>query len=342
MSAKRMKRLIHEVLMLRRYESVTAPDIAKKLEVDTRTVYRDMEMLRKLGIAVKGAAGRDGGYAIDDSTVPDQAMVGDPEAMKLVLLSNSGFQGAAGQVPDFSRLLDSAIRELPPADQALFSALSERIFVDTRDWYWRSPAQEFLPSIREAVLGCRFCRISYTERGSVEVRQGDFAPLGLVWKGGEWYAVARRDDESIARYRLSRMKAVELLERTFRRPSSFDLKEWWDRELERFGRGQLRVRLRASGAARDEFSRLVGKPDSTIRRGDDHVAITLYVDNWKWLVPLIVTYAHDVEVIEPRELRDDVVRWLEDAIGRQCSRRVTASDYTNDDARLRANYGRKD
>ena len=43
---------------------MTAAELAKRLEVSTRTVYRDMEALQMAGVPVVALAGPGGGYSL--------------------------------------------------------------------------------------------------------------------------------------------------------------------------------------------------------------------------------------------------------------------------------------
>ncbi|MGI9416834.1 MAG: helix-turn-helix transcriptional regulator [Geminicoccaceae bacterium] len=81
---RRADRLLELLQTLRRLTPpVTAANLARVLEVSTRTVYRDIEALRRLGVGIDGEAGF--GYLLtDDNALPPLKFTG-PEVEALAL-----------------------------------------------------------------------------------------------------------------------------------------------------------------------------------------------------------------------------------------------------------------
>ena len=57
-------------------------------------------------------------------------------------------------------------------------------------------------------------------------------PLGIVLKGGQWYLLAKVDND-VRTYRVSRIKSLTLLDETFERPEDFNLTAFWQDSLRR-------------------------------------------------------------------------------------------------------------
>ena len=57
----------------------TAPELAKKLEVSVRTIYRDIEALSEAGIPVYAETGRGGGIHLMSDFVLGKAMLSEKE-----------------------------------------------------------------------------------------------------------------------------------------------------------------------------------------------------------------------------------------------------------------------
>ncbi|SOC19463.1 HTH domain-containing protein [Ureibacillus xyleni] len=64
-----MNRLFQIVITLLNKETVTAKELAEKLEVSTRTIYRDIDELSASGIPIYTVKGNGGGIALLDQYI---------------------------------------------------------------------------------------------------------------------------------------------------------------------------------------------------------------------------------------------------------------------------------
>src|SRR4051794_36313826 len=82
---QRSDRLLAVLLQLRAGKAVTAAELAARLEVSVRTVYRDMDALSSLGVPVYAEKGPRGGFRLlEGYFLPAIAFTRD-EAVALVL-----------------------------------------------------------------------------------------------------------------------------------------------------------------------------------------------------------------------------------------------------------------
>ena len=140
-------------------------------------------------------------------------------------------------------------------------------------------------------------------------------PYGLVWKGGEWTWWGLKVSGPIKRFSLGRIDGLVATTLTFPLPAGFNIGEAWAQLSIDFGRGNQKVVFLASAKAKTELLRLHLKPDSRVEQhGDDTAQITLFVDSWRWFVPLIASFGPEVQVLEPTELREGVIRFFREAL----------------------------
>jgi predicted DNA-binding transcriptional regulator YafY len=88
------------------------------------------------------------------------------------------------------------------------------------------------------------------------IRRWRVDPLGLVLKGGAWYAVVRAGVRTIT-LRASKILKIGQLPVRFERPAGFDLQKWWAESQVRFEK-ELRpevAHIRVSGAGAKRLSR---------------------------------------------------------------------------------------
>jgi len=191
-----------------------------------------------------------------------------------------------------------------------------RFYFDADKWYWTDEARRLVGAVLEAMRDSTLLQIDYRSGRGVSSQNHEVEPYGLVWKGGSCYLAARMPDGALRSFRLDRVQQVTGTEHRFTFPAEgFDLRTWWHQSLEEFGKGDTRVTLRCSGHGADRFRSLSLKSTSRIEeRANGDVVITLYVDNWEWLIPLACQFGDQVEVVEPTELRTAVTDRLSDAL----------------------------
>jgi predicted DNA-binding transcriptional regulator YafY len=343
MADARLQRQFWTLTRLREGGVLAAQDIAHQHGVTLRTVYRDIEDLLAHGLPVRGVPGPEGGYRLEGGEELDPLVFRSPDSLGLYLRSP---QDPARSETLWRKIEIASIvggSGLEPEDKGLHEAVGSRIHFDKSDWYWRNEPPVALPELRRALFSDTAVRISYVERGGTEPHERLVLPYGLVWKGGSWYLVAAgADGRDISRYRLERIRAIHRTGQRFEHPAGFHLAAWWDEETHRFGQGDVRVQLEVSERSADEFLRLDLKENSeVVRNRDGSARVTLYVDRWEWLVPLVASYAGEVVVTEPDDLRRAVIDHFERGLRAFGARRPRRGrGYVNDDSRLRASHGR--
>lgn len=227
----RADRLLSMLLLLQMNGRMTARELAARLEVSQRTIYRDLDALSAAGVPVYAESGAGGGCYLSEGYRTSLTGLTDPEVRAVFLsgagrwLSDLGLRDAANTA--LVKLLASLPeRSRPDAEEA-----RTRIHVDSP-----SPADEsanrWLPQLQEGVWTSRALRVTY-ERGDGPSLQRLVNPLGLVVRGTTWYLVAASDDE-VRTYRVSRVAAVELTEELAERPAGFDLGAYWEISKARF------------------------------------------------------------------------------------------------------------
>lgn len=337
MSIGRTGRLLGIMQLLRLHTWLSAQELADRFDVSLRTIYRDIAEIQSYGISIRSTVGRDGGYQLDDENPFPRALLSNGDAMALYLMGGGMNSPNAAQSPRFEEVLTHAG---PEASMALHLA-AQRIYFDTSEWYWKDKGNDSLPAVREAIFQEVALRVTMLPRNESPAEVLDVHPLGLVWKGGEWYLVARRSDGEIFRTRLSRLLRVEPLGKAFAYPKKFDLRAWWNDELESFGKGDLSVKLRVLPGAQEDFRQLATKSSTKIASDGDDLLFTFFVDRWEWMVPLVLSHSPDVVVVEPKEVREAVTTALHKALSRheKGTAGSGASECGRDDSRRRATRG---
>ena len=200
-------RLLSTLMLLQTRGRMTAPDLAKELEVSVRTVYRDIDQLSAAGIPVTADRGRDGGFQLLNGFRTQLTGLTQAEAEALML---AGLPGPAAELGLADRMSSARLKlmaALPTGMRA--ERVATRFHLDVTGWFRATEPVALLPTVARAVWSERLLKIRYRQGGdSNEVRIG---PLGLVLKAGVWYLVAQKGS-TCRTYRASNILAVESLD----------------------------------------------------------------------------------------------------------------------------------
>lgn len=207
---RRADRLLELIKLMRRGRLMRAEDLARRLGVSARTVYRDMDTLVASGIPVEGNRGQ--GYRMTAPiTLPPLNMtMAELEALHLGLavVAEAGDEELQGAARDLAARIDSAL----PEDRA----------ADAQGWGFAiypfaDAAQGFLhmPVLRAAIRTAQKIRVLYAELDGREVERV-LRPLELDYWGRVWSLTAWCETtHGFVELRVDRVRAVAPLSEGF-------------------------------------------------------------------------------------------------------------------------------
>lgn len=226
---RRADRLFAIIQLMRRNKLVRARDIAGKLEISERTVYRDIRDLVASGVPIEGEAGV--GYVLKGGFDLPPLMFTEEEIEALVLgarivrsWADAGLAEAAGDV------LAKVEAVLP----ARLRAYMNETPLDAPAHHWAEPVAVDLAELRRAVRDRLKLAFAYRDRdGSATERT--VRPLLISFFGPVWTLTAwceLRDD--FRSFRLDRVGGLRVLDETFRPEPGHTLHDYLKRETKPF------------------------------------------------------------------------------------------------------------
>ena len=221
----RADRLLPILLLLQARGRMTARELAERLEVSERTIYRDLDALSTAGIPIYAERGPGGGCELLNGYQTKLNGLTEMEVRALFLLSVSGPLVDLG----LGKALEDALLKLSTALPAPYRSNAElmrqRIHLDTAPSYSSEMRVPYLHIIQDALWQDRKLHLTYSSGNSHSIEQlGD--PYGLVARARTWYlvgAIAGR----VQVFRVSQLQAVETTQECFERPGTFDLAAYW-------------------------------------------------------------------------------------------------------------------
>ena len=309
----RASRLVTLLLLLQTRGRMTAAQLAEELEVSERTVHRDVDALSEAGVPIYAERGPHGGLQLVEGyrTRLTGMTADEAEAIFLSGLPGPAAELGLGTVVTAARL--KVLASLPSELRIRASRLVERFYLDAAGWFQASDPVPHLAAVAEAVWEGRRLWIEY-ERGDSRVERV-LEPLGLVLKGGIWYAVASVED-GIRTYRLSRVVGARLLDESFERPAGFDLASHWAESIAAYEREipRTEVIVRVDPQRIDLLADLVGRQVVTAAERlpgtdpDGWTRLQLRLDWTSDEAPgRLLGMGGDLEVIAPPEVRAHVL-----------------------------------
>ena len=282
---------------------MTARDLANKLEVSERTILRDMDALSGSGVPVMAERGAGGGWSLIEEYQTKLTGLTPAEIQSLFLARPPELMADLGlkQAQDGAWIKLKA--SLPAGVRRHAQFVQQRVLIDARGWRDASESASSLPVLLDGLWRDKQVRFLY-ENVLCEASERIVNPLGLVARGSTWYLIAARAAE-LRTYRVSRIKAPEILHLPAGRPADFDLAEYWKRSAAEF-REKL-PQYRATFLARPAVMRWVRYRGWRLESEEPQGAflrIRLRFDAEEEALQFALGLGPDVEVLEPVPLRD--------------------------------------
>ncbi|MDX2594578.1 MULTISPECIES: YafY family protein [Streptomyces] len=305
-------RLLSILLLLQTRGRVPAHELADRLEVSVRTIYRDVEALSASGVPVYAERGRHGGIELLAGFRTDVTGLTADESRALFILAAQGAHAALGLDAALGSALRKVMAALPAPHRPAAEVTSRRILVDATRWRSGPGRSVDLQVLQDAVFADRRLRVSYRHSGQREPRTYTVDPYGLVAKAGVWYLVA--DRRAAPRlFRADRVRSARLLDEPVRRRTGVELADVWEvlrRQVEERPEGAIDVTVRVRRERLDMFQRMVGALLTELPEDDgddDWVTVRLSYPALR-AVRQLLGFSDQVEILDPPEARAELLR----------------------------------
>jgi predicted DNA-binding transcriptional regulator YafY len=290
--------------LLQNTDGLSGAELARQLEVDSRTLRRYITKLQDMGVPVQSVRGRYGAYRLMPGSKLPPLMFTDQEAVAVsVGLLFARQLGLADTVAGAHSAQAKLERVMPHALRGKLRAVSSAVQLDLSQPVASLHSESLLVMSVAAQERYRV-RLGY-EAANGEVTEREFDCYGLAWRSGRWYAVGHCHLRGGLRsFRLDRILSVTPLTVSFLAPFDFDAVRHLALGLATMPRMHtIVVRLKTSLAtAQAELFDAIG----VFRPVEDSVMLYSQADDLPWFARQLARVAFDFEVIEPPELLDAI------------------------------------
>ena len=304
-------RLLKLLSLLQSRRSWAGAELAERLEVDVRTVRRDVDRLRRLGYPVRAAPGVAGGYRLGAGAELPPLLLDAEEAVAVAIALRTAAGGTVAGIEE------TALRALGKLEQLLPARLRRRVgalqsyTVSLVGTGGAVPA-ELLAQIAGAFRDLERLRFEYTARDETATRR-TVEPYRLVHLGRRWYLVAfDLDRDGWRTFRVDRIGSRVSTDRRFvpRKPPARDLGAYLAASVSA-ARDRYQAEIVLHGPIA-ELRRRVPPSYGTLEAIDDETCLLRTGSDWLGgLAVYVAMIGVDFEVLEPPELVDEVRRLAE-------------------------------
>ena len=140
------------------------------------------------------------------------------------------------------------------------------------------------------------------------------SPYGLFWLDDRYYLAGNYAKyDSIANYRIDRMKKVEILDEECRNVSEvyskedFDTAEYVRLNVEAFSGESEQVKLKFPPYLLDVITDKFGEDIEFVKKGNTSITTTLELNISDGLINWLLPYADKIEILSPEKLKSELI-----------------------------------
>jgi len=283
---------LHELTaLLINHQNIGADQLARRLGVSVRTIYRDIESLSLAGVPILSLSGKGGGYCVDPRFQLGREVLKPGEIGSIL----AGLKGLSTILDD--RAIEASIEKFQALAPRKRPRFAEALYVELAP---TARAREAFGPLRRALDEGRSLNLSYSGgNGQDSDRRVD--PLAVVFHWNSWYLFAwchLRGDYRL--FKLARVRrAAVAAQAAGVHDLDLDTRPWrchWDEPASidlvlRFG-PPLRRRIE------EEF-----EPDQIQVAPEGFVTVHTWLPEGDWLFSWLMGFGGAVEVVSPPHIR---------------------------------------
>lgn len=300
----RLARLLKVLTLIQSNANRKAADLAEHCEVSTRTVYRDIDALKAAGVPIYF----DAGYKLGPNFFLPPLRFSFNEAFSLIVGAGAFIKHHG---TPYSRPADDALAKvmaaLPRELRELILESSENMLFDARPLIDYRRHRDIFDRVEQARIKGLTIEINYRSFGGSAPSSRRVDPYALLYRENRWYLIAychRRSQIKI--FRIDRISELAETGDTYKAPADFSVEAYLGNAWRIMRGPSARVRIRFQGAAAAVIRESQYHPTQELEPDGDGVVMSVNIGDPAEMLPWIMGFGGEAEVLEPDELRRSI------------------------------------
>lgn len=300
----KIERLIAIIMLLLERDAVPTSELAEKLEVSRRTIFRDIDTLNMAGMPIMVTRGSTGGVSLMKSYKVDKKLFTPKDVQSLITSLQSYNQLIENkEIANTLTKLQSMTNENDLLKQ---NRNNQHFEIDLEPNQGNRSLRILLKVIETAMNDKRYLLFHYTDKSGGETFR-KVEPYKVVFKESSWYLQAfsmERNDYRI--FKLARISGIQLSEERFIPrdfvPLPMDGSNWMTKEL-------VPVIIRIDKSLKDKVIERFGEEYIIGRSESDYIAKYPIADNEEGY-HILLKFGVKCEIMEPLSVRQKFKEYL--------------------------------
>ena len=305
MKTSRISRIIQLLTALQSGRAYNVDGLARLVGTTRRTIFRDLNELKRFGVPYRYNAGTDG-YSIEPGFFLPPIDLNLEEALSLFVLIHEASKYI--QLPYKSSALSAALKienNLPPQIRQYCNTALRYASVKTVPQSQTARLDTKFSQLQTAIAKKRKVQMEYHSLFERNLLRLEFCPYHLLYNQRAWYVLGFSGlHNSVRTFKLKRIRAMLILDKCFVIEKDFDLGSYLGRAWSMIPEGRIyNVKLLFSPKVAENVTEVLWHSTQTSKLNEDGSAtVEFRVDGLGEIMWWILGYGDQVQILAPQVL----------------------------------------
>ena len=304
-------RILNILYYLNRYKKVSAKRLAEEFEVSQRTIYRDLDILESMGIPIERKMGFEGGISIIEKIKLENINFSKSELTRIIsILNNYYYKDSKTKllIEKFKNIISD--KEMEEQRKLDYFKIEEGYLMHKRE-------KENIAFLKKAIENKNIIEVKYINSENV-ISERQLEPYIISIKGNSVYLFANcllRKELRI--FRVSRILEIKITNEKFTENPEITEKIYTQKGFfSDYIHNEIILKYKKNFFEIAKFfldsyeilDMNESKEKYNIMSPENYVIIKLNLRIDKWFMEFILSLGDNVEVLEPEELRTEIIQ----------------------------------